>query len=98
MLQLSSPTSAAVASAAVAAPKLFRHDLYADVGPDWYLARGVERDITALSFDITGEFGQSRRLDLLAVKDKMESFEHAPPREPYAVTLWPIDATGVFPL
>jgi hypothetical protein len=95
MSELSSPTTPAVAATAAGAPELFVEDLYVDVGPDWYLARGVERDITGLSFDVTGEYGQSRRLDLSAVKDKMDSFEHAPPREPYPVTLWPVDATGV---
>ena len=95
MSQLSSPTSAALASIAAGAPELASEDLYVDVGPDWYLARGVERDITGLSFYLTGEFGQSRRLDLSAVKEKMDSFEHAPPQEPYAVTLWPVDATGM---
>jgi hypothetical protein len=95
MSKLSSPMTPAVAATAAGAPELFVEDLYVDVGPDWYLARGVERDITGLSFDVTGEYGQSRRLDLSAVKDKMDSFEHAPPREPYPVTLWPVDATGV---
>ena len=95
MSQLSSTTTAAVASTAAGAAELCSENLYVDVGPDWYLARGVERDITGLSFDLTGEFGQSRRLDLSAVKEKMDSFEHAPPREPYAVTLWPVDATGM---
>ena len=66
-----------------------------EVGPDWYLERSVERDITSLCFDVTGEHGQSRRLDLVAVAEKLTSFEHAPPREPYAVTLWPSDVTGM---
>ena len=50
MSQLSSPTTAAVASTAAGAAELCSEDLYMDVGPDWYLARGVERDITGLSF------------------------------------------------
>jgi hypothetical protein len=40
----------------------------------------VERELQGILFDVTGEHGQARRLDLAVVREKEESFRHAPPQ------------------
>ena len=69
--------------------------LYTVVPTSWYLPRGVEWPLQGLLFDVTGEHGQARRFDLGVVREKVESFGHAAPSEPYKVTLWPCDAVGM---
>ena len=69
--------------------------LYTVVPEAWYLQRGVEWPLQGLEFDVTGAHGQARRLDLAVVAEKVESFGHAPPSEPYGVTLWPCDEAGM---
>ena len=69
--------------------------LYSVVPSAWYLQRGVEWPLQGLQFDVTGAHGQARRLDLAVVAEKVESFGHAPPSEPYGVTLWPCDEAGM---
>jgi hypothetical protein len=75
------------AAAAVAAPasptstptSRLVDSLYSVVDSRWFLQRGVERELQGLLFDVTGEHGQARRLDLAVVREKEESFRHAPP-------------------
>jgi hypothetical protein len=91
------------AAAAVAAPasptstptSRLVDSLYSVVDSRWFLQRGVERELQGLLFDVTGEHGQARRLDLAVVREKEESFRHAPPSDAYCVTLWPSDAAGM---
>ena len=71
------------------------NSLHSEVGNDWYLQFGAERKLQCLSFEITDKHGHARRLDLAAVKEKVKSFRHAPPSEPYSVMLWSSDAPGM---
>ena len=42
----------------------------------------MERPLQGLLFDVTGEHGQARRLDLAVVQEEVQSFGHAAPASP----------------
>ena len=85
----------ATATIVAAASAQLDEQLYTVVPSTWYQQRGVEWPLLGLQFDGMGEHGQARRLDLAVVVEKVESFGHAAPSEPYSVTLWPCDKAGM---
>ena len=87
--------SAATVSASAAVPLQLDNALYSVVPSSWFVQRGVERQLQGLLFDVAGEHGQARRLDLAVVQEKVESFCHAEPTEPCSVIVWPSDAAGM---